>query len=215
MCFREQGSMKGLLYSLAAAAGLWASIAAADDSDVLAIHGDVSRSLFGGGIGVVIGFVDSGIDSTHPALAGTDSLGHVRLFSAANFVTGEPTTDDISTSPGHGTPVASAAISSDPVHTGLAPDARYINARVLDSSDRFYDNGQVVMNGVGYAVSQGANILNLSLNFNPQSDTSGNHPLDLMLDWAAQQGANITVSAGNIAAHRDANGFVVLDETPP
>jgi len=207
--------MKGLLYSLAAAAGLWASIAAADDSDVLAIHGDVSRSLFGGGTGVVIGFVDSGIDSTHPALAGTDSLGHVRLFSAANFVTGEPTTDDISTSPGHGTPVASAAISSDPVHTGLAPDARYINARVLDSSDRFYDNGQVVMNGVGYAVSQGANILNLSLNFNPQSDTSGNHPLDLMLDWAAQQGANITVSAGNIAAHRDANGFVVLDETPP
>lgn len=207
--------MRGLLLLAAVAALGMPSIAAGDDSDVLAIHGDVSRTLFGSGTGVVIGFVDSGIDSTHPALAGNDSLGHVRLFSAANFVTGEPTTDDISASPGHGTPVASAAISSDPVHTGLAPDARYINARVLDSSDRFYDNGQVVMNGVGYAVSQGANILNLSLNFNPPSDTSGNHPLDLMLDWAAQQGVNVTVAAGNIAAHRDNNQFVVLDENPP
>src|SRR5215472_2534815 len=132
----EQGLMKGVLLSLAlVSAVVSASVAVADDADVLAIHGDVSRSLFGGGTGVVIGFVDSGIDSTHPALAGNDSLGHPRLFSAANFVIGEPTTDDISTSPGHGTPVASAAISSDPAHTGLAPDARYINARVLDSSD--------------------------------------------------------------------------------
>jgi hypothetical protein len=210
----ESGVMKGLLLVLAATAILLPSFAAADDSDVLAIHGDVSRSLFGSGTGVVIGFVDGGIDSTHPALAGNDSLGHVRLFSAANFATGEPTTDDISASPGHGTPVASAALSSDPVHTGLAPDARYINARVLDSLDRF-SSGDVVMNGVGYAVSQGANILNLSLNFNAPSNTTGSNPLDLMLDWAAQQGVNITVSAGNIAAHRDANGFVVLEETPP
>ena len=209
--------MKGVLLSLAlVSAVVSASVAVADDADVLAIHGDVSRSLFGSGTGVVIGFVDSGIDSTHPALAGNDSLGRARLFSAANFVTGEPTTDDISMSPGHGTPVASAALSSDPVHTGLAPDARYINARVLDSSDSFYGSGQVVMNGVGYAVSQGANILNLSLNFNPSSDTSGNNALDLMLDWAAQQGVNITVSAGNIAAHRDpSTGLVVLDENPP
>src|SRR5262245_61626295 len=186
--------MKGRFFLFAAVAA-WASIAAADDSDVLAIHGDVSRSLFGSGTGVVIGFVDSGIDSTHPALAGSDSLGHVRLFSAANFVTEEPTTDDISPSPGHGTPVASEALSSDPVHTGLAPDARYINARVLDSSDRFFGNGEVVMNGIGYAVTQGANILNVSLNFNPPSDTTGNNAMDLMLDWAAQQGVNITVSA--------------------
>src|SRR5262245_20840597 len=100
----EQAWMKGR-YLLAAVAGLWASIAVADDSDVLAIHGDVSRSLFGGGTGVVIGFVDSGIDSTHPALTGNDSLGHARLFSVANFVAGEPTTDDISISlGGHGTP---------------------------------------------------------------------------------------------------------------
>jgi len=209
--------MKGVLLSLAlVSAVVSAPIAAADDSDVLAIHGDVSRSLFGSGTGVVIGFVDSGIDSTHPALAGNDSLGHARLFSAANFVIGEPTTDDISASPGHGTPVASAALSSDPVHTGLAPDARYINARVLDSSDEFFGSGQVVMNGIGYAVTQGANILNVSLNFNPPSNTNGNNALDLMLDWAAQQGVNITVAAGNIAAHRDRNtGLVVVEENPP
>ena len=207
--------MKAVSLLLAAAVIVLPSLAAADDSDVLAIHGDVSRSLFGPGTGVIIGFVDSGIDSTHPALAGNDSLGHMRLFSAANFVFGEPTTDDISASPGHGTPVASTALSSDPVHTGLAPNARYINAHVLDSLDRF-SYGEVVMNGIGYAVTQGANILNVSLNFNPPSNTTGSNAMDLMLDWAAQQGVNVTVAAGNIAAHRDTTtGLVVLDEAPP
>ena len=39
------------------------------------IHGDVSRSLLGDGTGVIIGVIDSGVDDTHPALAGNDSLG--------------------------------------------------------------------------------------------------------------------------------------------
>ena len=45
--------MKGVLLSLAlVSAVVSASVAVADDADVLAIHGDVSRSLFGSGTGV-------------------------------------------------------------------------------------------------------------------------------------------------------------------
>ncbi len=190
---------------------LIAGSAAADDSDVLAIHGDLSRTNLGTGTGVVLGFVDSGINSTHPALAGNDSLGNPRLVSQANLVTYENTTNDVT---GHGTSVSSAAVSSDSFHTGLAPDARYISARVLDSNNAF-QNGGTVMDGVGYAMDSGANILNLSLNYNGGNPDVGNDPLDLILDWAVEQGTHVTVAAGNIAAHRDGNGLVVLDESPP
>ena len=57
----------------------------ADDADVLAIQGDVSRQLFGNGTGVIVGIIDTGVRATHPALAGNDSQGHPRLVAAANF----------------------------------------------------------------------------------------------------------------------------------
>jgi hypothetical protein len=50
------------------------------DGAVPGIHGDASRTLLGDGTGVVIGFIDSGIDDTHPALAG-------RMNAEKNFVT--------------------------------------------------------------------------------------------------------------------------------
>jgi hypothetical protein len=71
------------------------------------------------------------------------------------------------------------------------------------------------VNGIGYAISEETDILNLSLNFDPPTDTTGNSPIDRMLDWAVEQGVNVTVAAGNIVAHRDGNGFIVLDENPP
>jgi hypothetical protein len=200
---------------LLAGAILVAPAAQADDADVLAIHGDISRLEFGSGTGVIVGIVDSGVAFNHPALSGTDSLGRPRLVAAQDFVgDGDTTANDIATD-GHGTAMASAVLSSDPTHTGLAPDARYVDARVLDSNAQFFGDN-TVMNGIGYAVSQGVNVMNLSLNFSPPSNTTGSDRMDLILDWAAQQGINITVSAGNIAAHRDpTTGEVVLDENPP
>ena len=99
-----------------------------------------------------------------------------------------------------GTAMASAILGNDPVHTGLAPDARYINARVLNASSQFFGDS-TVMNGIGYAVAHGANVINLSLNYNPPSNTSGSD-------------GNITVSAGNIPAIRDpTTGEVVLQDS--
>ncbi|HZZ29501.1 MAG TPA: S8 family serine peptidase [Pirellulales bacterium] len=200
--------------ALLAAVLLSPSPSDADDADVLAIHGDISRQEFGSGTGVIVGIVDSGVASTHPVLAGNTSLGHPRLLAAANFVGDGDTSATDNSVEGHGTLMASAILSNDPTHTGLAPDAQYINARVLDVNDMF-GTDDVVMNGVGYAVSQGANVLNLSLNWGAGVNTNGTDRIDLILDWAAQQGVNIAVAAGNITATRDSNNEVLLQEFPP
>ncbi|HEY7091355.1 MAG TPA: S8 family serine peptidase, partial [Tepidisphaeraceae bacterium] len=81
-------------------------------TDTNRINGDDARTLLGNGTGVVIGFVDSGIDANHPALTGTVTGGLPRLVAQANFVPSEPanTGDDVS---GHGTAVAGQVLSRD------------------------------------------------------------------------------------------------------
>jgi hypothetical protein len=164
---------------------------------VPAIHGDVSRTLLGDGTGVVVGIVDSGVDDTHPALTGLDSLGNPRMVAEADFVPGEgPSADDVF---GHGTWVSSAALSSDATYTGMATDARFVNARVLNNTGGF-DNDVQVKNGIGFAIEQGADVLNLSLNFFAAT-SSGTSQLDLMLDWAAfNRGINCALCVGNIGS---------------
>src|SRR5262245_44721637 len=110
--------------------------AKAIDASVPRINGDKARALFGPGTGVVIGVVDSGVDWTHPALAGNDSQGMPRLVASGNFVPTEPNSngEDLA---GRGTAVAGVALSSDGAYTGLAPDARYVNARALDANGAY------------------------------------------------------------------------------
>ena len=178
-----------------------------------AIHGDVSRTQLGDGTGVIIGIIDSGVDDTHPALTGLDSLGQPRMVAEHNYVTAENwnTGDDVF---GHGTWVASVALSSDAINTGFAPDARYVNARVLDSGVGFAGDTQV-RNGIGFAIEQGSNVLNLSLNYNA-SLSGGNSPLDLMLDWAAYaRGIISTTAVGNIPVNPDGTqGFPLTGAAP-
>ena len=174
-----------------------AQLAEAQLQSVPAVRGDLSRSLLGDGTGVIIGSVDSGIDSTHPALAGNDSLGNPRLVAQQNFVTSEPTNtgDDVF---GHGTWTASIMLSSDPTFTGFAPDARFVNARVLDSTNSF-GNNSIVLNGIGFDISHGAQVINLSLNYFSAQNT-GTDAIERMIDWASENmNVNFTVSAGNIS----------------
>ena len=109
---------------------------------VPAVGGDLSRTLLGDGTGVIVGVIDSGVDDTHPALTGLDSLGQPRMLAEQNFVGTEPanTGEDVH---GHGTWVASVILSDDSLHTGMAPDARFVNARVLDSGNGFPSDAQV------------------------------------------------------------------------
>src|SRR5262245_51341885 len=95
--------MRRRLLTLAAAALVFdAQLALAQLAGVPAIHGDVSATLFGRGTGVIIGVVDSGVESANPVLAGNDSLGEPRLVAQQNLVIYEPanTGQDVF---GHGT----------------------------------------------------------------------------------------------------------------
>ncbi|MEM9658225.1 MAG: S8 family serine peptidase, partial [Planctomycetota bacterium] len=170
--------------------------ASAIDGSIAAIHGDQSRTLLGDGTGVVIGLLDSGIDDQHPAISNNDDQGRPRMIAEANFATTDPDNagDDVV---GHGTSVASVALSADAQYAGMAPNARFINSRVLDSANDFADEAWI-RRGVAFALNAGADVLNLSLNtFTPLSD--GAQQLDLMLDWAAdERGVASVACAGNI-----------------
>ena len=173
------------------------------DDAVPAVNGHISRTLLGDGTRVRIAVIDSGVDDTHPSLTGNDSLGNPRMIAEANFVPTEPgnTGDDVA---GHGTWVASAALSRGLTFTGMATDARFINARVIDSNNGFASDVQV-RNGIGFAIGQNADVLNLSLNFFGIFANGGTQ-LDLMIDWAAfDRGISCTICNGNISQAQ--NGY--------
>jgi hypothetical protein len=149
------------------------------------------------GLGVKVAVLDSGLDATHPDLAG-------RIRAAQNF-TEEPDTDDYV---GHGTHVASIIAGSgaapDGRYAGVAQRAQLINGKVM----RLGFTGPGILQGVGrepwilagmeWAVDQGADIVNMSLG-NDYPD--GNDPLSQAVNrLTAQSGALFVVSAGNSRA---------------
>ncbi|OWA26769.1 S8 family peptidase [Streptomyces sp. CS057] len=137
------------------------------------------------GSGVKIAVVDTGIDSTHPDLAG-------RVAAERNF-SGSPDTQDRD---GHGTHVASTAAGTgakDARFKGVAPGARLINAKVLD--DRGVGDDSSIIAGVDWAVAQGADVINMSLG---GLDTPGIDPLEAQVNKvSAEKGVLFTIAAGN------------------
>ncbi|MBU1107093.1 MAG: S8 family serine peptidase [Candidatus Riflebacteria bacterium] len=75
------------------------------------------------GAGVVVGIIDTGIDGTHPALAG-------KILSFKDFTTDQSATP--TDTQGHGSHVAGTVAGSQGV--GVAPGARLIIGRVFDTS---------------------------------------------------------------------------------
>lgn len=175
--------------------------------DIASISGDQSRVLFGSGTGIIVGILDGGVDATHPALKG--SMLSAKDFSRAG------TTDDDRTDVGHGTGIMGIFLGHDYVNgfVGLAPAAKFVNARVVNKVD--YTNDTLIGNGIGWAVGKGAKVLNLSL-----GETDANpdlNKLNLMLDYVAEKyGAVAVVAAGNEnasavqgAPNGQYNGFTV------
>ncbi|MER5631480.1 S8 family peptidase [Streptomyces nitrosporeus] len=137
------------------------------------------------GTGVKIAVVDTGIDATHPDLAG-------RVVAERNF-SGAPDARDRA---GHGTHVASVAAGSgakDARFKGVAPGAQLISAKVLD--DHGVGDDSSILAGVDWAVSQGADIVNMSLG---SPDTLGIDPLEAQVNQvSAEKGVLFAVAAGN------------------
>jgi subtilisin family serine protease len=82
--------------------------------------------------------------------------------------------------------------SSSALLSGVAPGALLMNVKVLNRYGWGYDSW--IINGIDWAVSNGANIISMSLG---DGFTDGTDPLSQECDWAVSQGVVVVVAAGN------------------
>jgi subtilisin family serine protease len=140
---------------------------------------------------VRVAIIDSGIDGSHPDLAG-------RVVAARSFVGGSPYRDDA----GHGTFVA-GEIAANPSNglgiAGLAFNARLIVGKVVTADGDVSLPAEVA--AIRWAVEQGAQVINLSLGgvrdpLDPQRDTYS--PLEeAAVEYAYSKGVVVVAAVGN------------------
>ncbi|GAA0566608.1 S8 family serine peptidase [Paractinoplanes ferrugineus] len=139
------------------------------------------------GRGTRVAVLDTGIDATHPDLAG-------QIAEKADFtVDGGDASDHF----GHGTHVAATiagtGAASHGARRGVAPGARLAVGKVLD--DYGFGTDAQVIAGMEWAAGR-ADVVNMSLGGDEPSD--GTDPLSLAVDALSEQtGTLFVVAAGN------------------
>ena len=156
------------------------------DVSVPMIGGPAARAAGLDGSGVKVAVLDSGIDATHPDLAG-------RVVAEQNFTEGYEDNRDLV---GHGTHVASTiagtGAASGGKYVGVAPGAQLLDGKVC-VVDGCADSW--ILAGMQWAADQGAQIVNLSLG---GYDSPGLDPIEQAVqDLTAQRGVLFVVAAGN------------------
>ena len=143
------------------------------------------------GQGITIAVVDTGVFMQHEDLAGK-----IQVIPGENFVDpSKPAADDH----GHGTHVAgiAAAYANNRLGVvGVAPSARIMPVKVLDSSGR--GSPDAVDSGIRFAADHGAQVINLSLGGNLASGQAVFGPsFSAAIEYAWSKGAICVVAAGN------------------
>ncbi|HLM56483.1 MAG TPA: S8 family serine peptidase [Pyrinomonadaceae bacterium] len=171
---------------------------AREDSDLLS----VGRGQPAEGANVGVAVLDTGIDSTHPDLAGR-VIQNVKLvdlqganlfgFNYATPVTGLPDTDQLS---GHGTfvagVIAGSGLSSGGKYRGYAPKARLLG---LSAGDASLFN---VLSGFDYILSNPAlNIRVVNCSFSADTLYDPYDPVNIATRLLAEARVNVVFSAGN------------------
>lgn len=136
------------------------------------------------GAGVVVAVIDTGVQLTHPDLAGHLSAAGI------DFVDGDNRPEDefsggTDYGAGHGTHVAGI------IHL-VAPQAQIMPIRVLDTDGRGYS--AVIGEAILYALENGAQVINLSLGM-PENASDY---LEEIVEEAARQGVLVVAAAGNL-----------------
>jgi subtilisin family serine protease len=199
-----------LIVGMMGLAGISASVLAAAPAEAgtylsdqwgLGVIGAPSAWQYGTGTGVRIGIVDTGVDSVQEDLVG-------KIVAQQYFVS-NPSGQCAQSAPaqnvgaddnGHGTHVSGIAAASGAVGvSGVAPSASLVVAKVLDCQGS--GRSQDVVNGINWAVANGARVINLSLGDAPIAgiDTSQIEasPLGEALQNAWNAGAIPVVAGGN------------------
>ncbi|GAB3469119.1 S8 family peptidase [Actinophytocola sediminis] len=134
------------------------------------------------GTGVKVAVLDTGVDATHPDLAG-------RIAASRSFVAGQ----DVADLHGHGTHVAAIALGAGGQYTGVAPGAQLVVGKVLDNEGSGLDSE--IIAGMEWAAAQGAKVINMSLGSGP---TDGTDPMAQAVNRISEDtGALFVIAAGN------------------
>jgi subtilisin len=137
------------------------------------------------GAGVRVGIIDSGLEKDHPRLAG-----RVVQSVAVELVDGEPQVvpDESGDLFGHATACGGIIL-------GLAPEVELVSIRVLGADLR--GKGAAFAAGLGWAIDQGIEVLNLSLSSRSETLFSVFHDL---VDRAYFHRVAIVSAANNVPA---------------
>lgn len=173
-----------------------------------------------GGAGVIVGFVDTGIDVNHPDFESVNGLSRIlyiwdqndasgnnpagynygREWTKAQIDAGSCAVSDVV---GHGTHVAGIAAGtgdvSGGVYSGMAPDANIIFVCYNPSTTAY------VIDGIAYILQKSVElgrpcVINLSLGYqagNHRADDPFNASIDSLLDTYGSQGHIIVWAMGN------------------
>lgn len=154
---------------------------------------------------VTVAIVDTGIDYLYP-----DLLGLVDLSRSVSFV---PTDDALVDAlfPGrhhvtdlyfHGTHVAATASSNSLVAAGVTTQTTLMGVKVCSVFGECEDSA--VIQGVLYAVDNGADVINMSLGgYLDKRDEHVVGFINRMFNYANRMGVTVVVSAGNASADLD------------
>jgi thermitase len=137
----------------------------------------------GQGSGITIAILDSGVDGSHPDLAG-------QMVPGYNFYDNNTNTTDVF---GHGTAVAgvAAAASNNGVGvSGVAGQAKIMPIRVSDLNGWAYYS--TITQGITYAADHGARIANASF-----AGVAGSASIQNAAQYMKSKGGLVFVSAGN------------------
>jgi subtilisin family serine protease len=150
------------------------------------------------GEGVTVAVLDTGVDITHPDLAG-------KVAVTKNFSDSQDTDDR----DGHGTHVASTIASGDSTYRGVAPGAKLAIGKVLGDDG----GGQLddIIAGMRWAAAdQHARIVNMSLGGYVESD--GTDPVSQAAnELSATYGTLFVVAAGNSGTATKMSGPAAAD----
>ena len=139
------------------------------------------------GTGVKVAVLDTGIDPNHPDLKG-------KVVDKISFAKDESPDDGN----GHGTHVAGIiagnGASSGGKFKGVAPGASLMNIKVLNNGG--YGPASSIMEGIEYAVDNGADIISLSFGGRIWPP-DGTDPLSMTANAAVEAGVVVIVAAGN------------------
>lgn len=166
------------------------------------IGADVAHQRGITGKSVKIAVVDTGIDASHPDLAG-------RVVAAKNFSTDGDTLDYF----GHGTHVASIAAgtgaASDGKYQGIAPDSLLINAKALSRFGSGTDSS--IIQAMEWAADQGANVINMSLGGGP---SDGSDTMSSTVNAISKaKGVLFAIAAGNSGPRNKVSTPAAADES--